>query len=283
MVEIARSGRALIEDVNAAEPESGLAYFWWLGQHSFIVKISGLTVYIDPYLDPNPVRQTPPLLKPEEVTNANVVLCTHDHEDHIDPKAIPAIVPASPGALFVAPKPHRQRMLDLGVPEKRLHLMNEGDMFGWSDVGLSIATVKAKHEFFDEGPDGFPFLGYVLLGDGVNCYHSGDTLVYDGLSGALSKWTLDAAFLPINGRDAERYLGGCIGNMTYQEAVDLAGELGVKLAVPTHYDMFAHNAEDPQKFVRYLKAKFPGIPAWVGRAGERVAFGPAATSPPAAG
>ena len=61
--------------------------------------------------------------------------------------------------------------------------------------------------------------------------------------------------------------------MTYQEAVELAGELAVGLAVPAHWDMFAMNSEDPQRFVDYLAAKFPTVPAHVGPAGERVAFG----------
>jgi L-ascorbate metabolism protein UlaG (beta-lactamase superfamily) len=101
-------------------------------------------------------------------------------------------------------------------------------------------------------------------------YHSGDTLVYEGLLQTLRQWSLDVAFLPINGRDAVRYQSGCIGNMTYQEAVDLAGELEVGLAVPSHWDMFLANSEDPQRFVQYLAAKYPGVPCWVGRAGEAV-------------
>jgi L-ascorbate metabolism protein UlaG (beta-lactamase superfamily) len=55
--------------------------------------------------------------------------------------------------------------------------------------------------------------------------------------------------------------------------VDLAGELEARLAVPSHWDMFASNSEDPEKFVDYMAAKFPGVRTWVGRAGERADFG----------
>jgi len=44
--------------------------------------------------------------------------------------------------------------------------------------------------------------------------------------------------------------------------------------VPSHWDMFASNSEDPARFVDYLAAKFPGVPCWVGRAGEGREFGP---------
>lgn len=276
MAEVAQSGGTLIRDVESTDPGKGRAAFWWMGQHSLILKVAGRTVYVDPYLDPNPARRTPPLLKPLQVTNADLVLCTHDHIDHIDPYALTGIAAASPAALFVAPQPHRQRMLEIGVPEDRLRLLDDGDSL--EAGGVEVTAVKAKHEFFHETPEGFPFLGYVLCGGGVCCYHSGDTVVYDGLAATLRRWTLDAAFLPINGRDAARYRAGCIGNMTFQEAVDLAGELGVRLAVPTHWDMFASNSEDPARFVDYLEAKYPGVPSWVGKAGERVLFGPAATT-----
>ena len=109
-----------------------------------------------------------------------------------------------------------------------------------------------------------------MAGEGVSAYFAGDTVNYEGLLTRLQEMGPDVVFLPINGRDAERYRRGCIGNLTYQEAVDLAGELAPRLAVPVHYDMFAANSEDPRKFVDYLEAKYPGVRSWVGEHGERV-------------
>ena len=62
--------------------------------------------------------------------------------------------------------------------------------------------------------------------------------------------------VPINGRDAERYLRNCIGNMTFQESVDLAGELMPRLVIPGHWDMFPGNTADPTDFSTYLEAKY---------------------------
>jgi L-ascorbate metabolism protein UlaG (beta-lactamase superfamily) len=271
MAEVELSGEALIADVNGSEAPAGVGVFWWLGQHSFILKLGTTRIYIDPYLQPNPARQTPPHFYPEEVTNADLVLCTHDHGDHIDPYALAGVVRASPQAQFVGPGPHRRRLLDIGIPEERLHLLSHEESLAFD--GLTVTAVKAKHEFLEEGPGGFPYLGYVIRGNGVTAYHSGDTLLWEGLCSHLKRWKLDVAFLPINGRDAVRYRAGCIGNMTFQEAVDLAGELEVGLAVPSHWDMFAMNSEDPQKFVDYLAAKYPTRRAWVGPTGRGVRFG----------
>jgi L-ascorbate metabolism protein UlaG (beta-lactamase superfamily) len=274
MAEVAQSGAELLRDINEAETGPGRGCFWWMGQLSFALKLAGRVLYFDPYLDPSPHRQTPPLFTPDQVTNAGWILCTHDHGDHIDPTAIPGLAKASPNARFVVPRPHRKRMLDLGVPEPQLRLLSAGESL--HEDGLTITGVKAKHEFFYEQADGFPYLGYVVEADGLACYDSGDTVIYEGLLTTLQRWHLDLAVLPINGRDPERYRRGCIGNMTYQEAVDLAGELEVALTIPAHWDMFRDNSEDPQKFLDYLAVKWPERRAWVGRVGERVPFGPEA-------
>ena len=158
------------------------------------------------------------------------------------------------------------------MSRERLNPVNAGETVEFP--GVRITAIKSKHESFDEDPTlGFPFLGYVVEAGGITFYHAGDTIMYDGLLATLRQWThFDALFLPINGRDAERFQTGCLGNFTFQEAVELAGDLRPSLAVPAHYDMFIGNQEDPQKFVRFLEAKFPGIPSWVGPAGSRVLF-----------
>lgn len=268
MAEVKRSGAELLADVSTADPPRGTVAFWWMGQASYIFKGGGSVVYLDPYLSPSPARQTPPLLAPSEAANADVVLCTHDHSDHIDEGALPGIAEASPGAVFVVPRPHVDRLQRMGIAPARITGLTDWETCAVGD--LRITGIKAKHEFFEEQPGvGFPYLGYLLEMNGVRLYHSGDTVPYDGLIATLRGLAPDGLFLPINGRDAKRYLSGCIGNCTFQEAVDIAGEVAAPLAVPMHWDMFAANSEDPQRFVDYLQAKYPGIATWVGAAGER--------------
>jgi len=272
-VKIALSHDALLADIRATRPEQGQGAFWWLGQHTFIVKAGGITIYIDPFFDNWPARQTPSLLLPTEAEQADIVLVTHGHGDHLDPISLAAMISASPGAKFVCPRTEHERMIaEAKVPAARLHSVTAGEQIELCEA--RVTSIKSKHEEFDEHPKlGFPFLGYVVEAGGVTFYHAGDTIMYDGLRDTLQQWPkIDVMFLPINGRDAERFLSGCLGNLTFQEAAELAGDLRPGLAVPTHYDMFVGNQEDPQKFVRFLEAKFPGVPSWVGPAGSRVAF-----------
>ena len=143
-----------------------------------------------------------------------------------------------------------------GVPADRLIPMEAGNTVRLGDITLH--AIPAAHEFLS--PDGqgrYPCLQYILEGQGVRIYHAGDTLRYEGMLPRLQAFgPIDAALLPINGRDGARYRRNCIGNMTFQEAADLAGELRPRLVIPGHWDMFADNPGDPAAFADYLAAKY---------------------------
>lgn len=273
MAPIARAHEELLQEIQNTHTPEGQAAFWWMGQHTFIVKAANRVFYLDPWFAPWESRQTPPLLHFHETRLADFALISHGHADHLCPQTLQHMVHSSPNALFIAPRTEQQRLLhEAAIPPERLRTLNAGETLQQHSV--RITAIKAKHEFFDEQPGiGFPYLGYVVEAGGVTFYHAGDTLIYEGLLTTLRQWPrIHALFLPINGRDPERFLSGCLGNMTYQEAVELAGELQPAIAVPAHYDMFLGNQEDPDRFVRYLSAKYPGIPYWVGPAGQRVFF-----------
>ena len=61
MAEVALRGQALLDDIAQTQTAPGQVAFWWLGQHSFIVKGGERVLFIDPYLSPHDARQTPPL------------------------------------------------------------------------------------------------------------------------------------------------------------------------------------------------------------------------------
>jgi L-ascorbate metabolism protein UlaG (beta-lactamase superfamily) len=272
-VEIVKSHEALLAEIEATQTPYGQAAFWWMGQHTFIVKAGSKVIYFDPWFADWDSRQTAALLTPQECRLANVALISHGHADHLCPDTLPAMAQASPLAVFVCPRTEAERLTgECGIAPERIHPINAGEIF--EADGIRVTAIKSKHEHFDEHPvHGFPYLGYVVETNGVTLYHAGDTIPYEGHLTTLAQWKhFDVMFLPINGRDAERYLRNCAGNLTFQESAELAGELRPGLAVAAHWDMFVGNQEDPALFVDFLSAKYPGVQPWVGRAGELVVF-----------
>jgi len=264
----------LMESIDAVRLSSGEVAVWWLGQHSFVVKLGGSVLYLDPFLSPSPSRLVAPLVKPDEVTNAAVVLGTHDHGDHIDRPVWPSLAAASPGSQFVVPERLLEKLAsDIGLPRNRLIGLDDGRTV--QVEGIRITGVAAAHELLDQDPRTglHAFLGYVIEGNGVTLYHAGDSCIYEGLLTKLRRWKFDVVMLPINGRDAERLRRNCIGNMTYQEAADLAGALRPGLTIPAHYDMFEGNREDPRKFEDYMHVKYPDLPVKICAYGQAVRVG----------
>lgn len=271
-----KTGRELMDEVLASHPPKGMLDFWWLGQLGYIIRLGGLTLLIDGYFDVNTARLHPPLLLPEELRQVDYVLGTHDHSDHIDRGAWKTIASHVPQAHFVVPELLTDRLSDdLGIDRSRMIGINEGSS-SYQCGDLTITGVASAHESLDQDPDTglYPYTGYLISGNSATIYHSGDCVVYEGLESKLIRHKpLDVVFLPINGRDGPRYRSGCIGNMTFQEAVGLVCALRPGLAVPGHYDMFANNLGNPMDFADYLESKAPDQTFWIGGHGVRVRCG----------
>jgi len=264
-------GKALVKDVDDCKLKEGQCAFWWMGQHSFIAKMGRHILYIDPYLKPSERRNVEPMVEVADFAHATAVLGTHDHSDHIDRTVWPDIANTVPHVPFIVPEILIEILSkDLSVPQNRFIGVNDGQTVVYE--GLKITGVAAAHEFLDrdEETGRYPYLGFVIEGNGCKLYHAGDTIKYEGLETRMVELAPDVALLPINGRDAERLARKCYGNMTYQEAVDLAGALAPKLTVPTHWDMFDNNREDPQLMIDYAKVKFPALEIKIPGYGERV-------------
>jgi L-ascorbate metabolism protein UlaG (beta-lactamase superfamily) len=256
------TGEALLAAIRGTAPGAGHAALWWLGQHSFVLRLGQATVYIDPYLTDNPKRRVRPLLAAAAVSNADIIIGTHDHSDHIDRPAWPLLAQASPQAVFVVPELLREKLsADLGLPPARVRGLDDGRVLDL--CGLRLHGLPAAHELLEPDPatGGYRFLGVVLEAGGCAVYHSGDCCIYEGLAARLRAFRLAAALLPINGRDAERLARNCIGNMTFQEAADLAGAVRPGVTVCTHFDMFMGNLEDPRQFADYMRVKYPDLTA----------------------
>jgi L-ascorbate metabolism protein UlaG (beta-lactamase superfamily) len=259
-----------IQRLTNVDLRDGEAALSWFGQASFAARGGDITVLFDPFLSPYNGRLHDSPLAPEEAVGIDVVLCSHEHVDHLDVPSIGAISNASPDATFVVPSPIVDMVTEAGVPADRVVGIQPGDPI---DVGgMTIRAVPACHGvtmddaygFGDSLSDGLiRFVGFVVDLGGVRIYHAGDTIHFDGMETTLAPLGIDVALLPINGRDAEREGRGIVGNLDHREAAWLGSRIGAGLLVPMHYDLFARNLGFPDALVETVGREFSEMPVLV--------------------
>ncbi|SDN43188.1 L-ascorbate metabolism protein UlaG, beta-lactamase superfamily [Paenibacillus sp. yr247] len=273
------SGHSLIQEVNNTNVPFGTIGIWFLGQESIILKGAGVTIYIDPFVSDYLERthgvarlyQTP--LTPEEITNVDICLITHEHEDHLDPGTLSVLVKQNESALLIAPAFCRESLLNIGCDPSKIRDADTERSLSLFDSRLKIQAIPAAHEELETNEQGqHRYVGYIVELNGVTIYHAGDTLIYPGLSELLRGHDIDLAMLPINGRDFFRTNRGIVGNMNYREAAELAAEINVDAVIPLHYETFTGNSEHPGNFVDELNEKHPGLKCHVLARGERFVY-----------
>ena len=113
-------------------------------------------------------------------------------------------------------------------------------------AGVEFHGIPAAHPSVEQDEHGrCRFLGYIARIGSLAVYHSGDTVMHEGLADALRRCAPDVALVPINGNQPER---GVAGNLNGVEAARLAKAIGARLAIPHHYDMFEFNSATPDEF-----------------------------------
>jgi L-ascorbate metabolism protein UlaG (beta-lactamase superfamily) len=249
----------LIEAIESKRVPAGAVTLWWLGQATYAIKIGNAVTYVDPYLRVSDRRLSPPPFAPAAVTNADIVLLTHDHGDHVDPETLPGIAAASPQARFICPRPIVDRVAALVGDRRRVIGAGVDEPIEATVAGLDLEflPVPAKHEEFDLTPVGYPYLGYSIRTEGLCVHHTGDTIPFEGQVERLKEHAIDLLLVPINGRDFYRTRSKIIGNFDAREAAEFTIQVGAEVVIPMHYGMFRGNTVPPGNFVTYLHDYHP--------------------------
>jgi L-ascorbate metabolism protein UlaG (beta-lactamase superfamily) len=194
----------------------------FLGHGSLMMGFGGKVIQIDPFGQVADYSQLP---------KADLVLITHDHYDHLDPKALQAIL--KPGTTVVASKVCAGKVKDAII-------MNNGD--SRTVLGLAIEAVPA-YNIVNKRPDGNPFHpkgagnGYIVTFGDKRVYIAGDT---ENTPEMKTLKNIDVAFLPMN----------LPYTMTPEMVADAAKTFKPRILYPYHF-----GETDTSKLVRLLQAE----------------------------
>jgi L-ascorbate metabolism protein UlaG (beta-lactamase superfamily) len=259
-----RSDDAFLDHVRAtAAAGDGHFRLWWLGQSGYLLQWAGRHLLIDPYLsdsltrkyaatDKPHVRMTALVVDPVRLDFIDVATSSHNHTDHLDQETLGPLMAANPALRLVIPEASRAFVAERLKCDPAWPIGLNDDGLPADVSGFRIWAVPAAHETVDRDADGrCLYLGYVFEFGPWKIYHSGDTVLYNGMAERLRDFRVDVALLPINGTAPERRVAG---NLDGEEAAGLARDMEARTAIPCHYEMFTFNTASPGAFVAACQA-----------------------------
>ncbi len=276
LIRALQKNETLLNDIRSHK--DGSVKLWWLGQSGYLVRYNNFHILIDPYLSDSltkkyehtnkpHTRMSELVADPAQLNFIDIVTSSHNHTDHLDGETLISLIKANPGIKMIIPEANRKFVTDrINMPIDFPIGINDGQM---AEVnGVKFHGIPAAHNELERDEQGHcKYMGYVIEIGNRKIYHSGDTLLFPGMADRLKPFQLDLAILPINGNDPAR---GVAGNLSIDEAISLGKEIGAKLTIPCHYDMFTFNTADPNEFV--LKAKSKNLNFKILQAGEGVSL-----------
>ena len=278
MIAAIKKNEELVAEMDSLMNDENHFHLWWLGQSGFLLQWKGKRVLIDPYLsdsltkkylttDKPHTRMSELVIRPELLKNISVVTSSHNHTDHLDAETLIPVLENNPKIKFIIPEANRdfvaervkcEKDFPIGLSDGRSVTVDEFTFYG----------IPAKHNEIERDENGnCKYMGYVIEFGKNKIYHSGDTLLFDGMVDTLRPFTVDVAILPINGNKPERKVAG---NLDCKEAAELGKAIGAGCVIPCHYDMFTFNTADVNDFVK--EAKKIEQPYKVLKGGERFGF-----------
>lgn len=206
----------------------------WLGHAAFQIRGKGKVIYIDLGEGVAPSEK------------ADIVLVTHSHWDHCDPKTIEGV--RKEDTILIAPK---ECVSKLG---RGVRSIEAGDKIIIDNIEIQAVHAYNIKRFRSPGvpfhPKGFG-VGYVVRVDGKSIYHAGDT---DFIPEMKELGALDVALLPT----------GDTYTMNNEEAAEATLAINPKIVIPMHrWDT------NPEEVRRRLEGR-SGIVVKILREGEEL-------------
>jgi L-ascorbate 6-phosphate lactonase len=254
-------GNVLLSEIEEFEVEQGKVVVWSLGGCGFVLRTPKQTLYIDPffggsYPEEGIMRMISLPLEPALIKKADIVLSTHEHEDHCHKGSLTPIY-SNTGATFVGPKTSVKKFLEWGFKKSKIREVNSGDEILFEDIHIYVAD---SYDPLSKGA-----VTYIIQSGEVTLFHSGDSWYFDGFEKIGKKWSIDIAFINFGKNPPGKQL-----YMTPCDFLRAARDLRTRKAVPMHWDIWRYTYLDPVILYDFLKYWTPKLEVLIMRLGDKL-------------
>lgn len=214
----------------------------WLSHASFSIQTSqGKVVLIDPWISGNPLAP----ITSDDVTQADLILVTHDHFDHAADAG--SLSKKTGGVIVGMPETVSRLKADHELPDENVVLGGMGMNIGGTVVvdGISVTMTQAFHSSETGSPCGY----IIKLEDGTTIYHAGDTGIFGSMQTIGAIYSIDVALLPI----------GSVFTMDPVQAAAAVKLLKPKKVIPMHFQTFPILEQDATTFTELVGKEAPGV------------------------
>lgn len=237
MLGMLKTGPDLIAEIDRTRAENPT--LWWLGNCGFAIKYYDIIFYVDPLLS------SPAPVTPAMVHHADLILCTHADDQHMDPATLPPMLAASARAKVVLPKSTAEHLNQRGVPFHRMTTTDSDLRIEYFKMGIyaRVYAVPSAHpDLAWTALGGYPYLGYLIRCGDTTIYHAGDCVPYEGLADRLRPYNVKVALMPVGGREENGF--------TPEEAAQLASDIGAEWLAPMHHG--SPSGKTMERFVDHM-------------------------------
>ncbi len=243
-------------DFREADKVTGAIHVWSLGHCGFLLKWDGYGLLLDPYLSDSVTRNSEGTAEPINRISERVVdplmlkgidylVCSNNNPDRLDPETILPLRAANPGLKLVLPAGNvTEADTILGAAAPPFLPVNAGTYTksGPFDFhGINSANPKIRRDEQGNSKE----LGFVILFGPFAIYHSGETIWHTNLVKEVRRWSVNLAFLPINGEFRTNQPGSSMNGF---EAATLSKAISASLVIPCHYDIFDRGNPSTEEF-----------------------------------
>jgi L-ascorbate metabolism protein UlaG (beta-lactamase superfamily) len=204
-------------------PEENAILFVWFNHYAgVVIKTPSKTLVIDP-VD----------IRARSFPEADAVLITHEHYDHLDPRLVAEIQKATDCTIIADPASTQR--LKLTMPPEKLQQIRPSEEIKLGEV--SVKAEKCNH------PAAEPITYIITSEDSVKVFHTADSLPYPELAIIGEKEKFDVVFCTV----------GIAPGASPEKGFEIARLTKPQIAVPYH----TNSKEYQQQFAQMIKKELP--------------------------